>query len=61
MNKVPAEGEAMSFAGSALVVSASSKEEVLEKLKKDVYAENEVWDFEKAQIYPFKCAIRKAI
>ncbi|TVY43779.1 hypothetical protein LCER1_G007780, partial [Lachnellula cervina] len=31
---------------------------VLEMLKKDVYTENEVWDFSKVQIYPFKCAFR---
>lgn len=30
-----------------MVAYASSKEEVLEKLKKDIYAESGVWDFSK--------------
>ena len=37
----------MKFAGSAMVALASSKEEVLEFLKNDIYAKNEVWDFSK--------------
>ena len=37
----------MKFAGSAMVAVASSKEEVLEFLKNDIYAKNEVWDFSK--------------
>ncbi|TVY13596.1 hypothetical protein LARI1_G006340, partial [Lachnellula arida] len=56
LDSVPKEGEALSFKGSAMVCLASSKEEVLEMLKRDVYTENEVWDFSK--IYPFKCAFR---
>jgi hypothetical protein len=44
---VPKEGEGLKFAGSALVAYGSSKEEVIEMLKKDVYAENDVWDFNK--------------
>jgi hypothetical protein len=30
-----------------MVALASSKEEVLEKLKSDIYAKSEVWDFSK--------------
>lgn len=37
----------MKFKGSAMVALASSKEEVLEVLKADIYAKNEVWDFSK--------------
>jgi hypothetical protein len=33
--------------GSAMVALASSKEEVLEILKNDIYAKSEVWDFSK--------------
>lgn len=33
--------------GSAMVAVGSSKEEVLEALKSDIYAKNGVWDFEK--------------
>jgi len=48
LDEVPAEGDALKIQGSAMVALASSKEEVLELLKKDVYAQNEVWDFSKA-------------
>jgi hypothetical protein len=33
--------------GSAMVARASSKEEVLEILKNDIYSKSEVWDLEK--------------
>jgi len=47
--------------GSAMLVGAKTKEEVLERLKKDVYVSGEVWDLEKVQIIPFKSALRKAL
>jgi hypothetical protein len=49
LTEVPADDEASSlqFAGSTLVTVASSKEEVLELLRADVYAKNGVWDVEK--------------
>lgn len=47
LEKVPKEGEGLKILGSAMVAWASSKEEVVEVLKRDVYAANEVWDFEK--------------
>ena len=47
--------------GSAMLIGAKTKEEVLERLKKDVYVKGEVWDFEKVQIIPFKSALRKAL
>lgn len=37
----------MKINGSALVAVASSKEEVLEELKKDIYAKSNVWDLSK--------------
>lgn len=43
--------------GSAMVAYAETREEVLEKLKSDVYSKSEVWDWSKVQIYPFKSAI----
>ena len=46
------------FAGSALVVMASSRAEVLEVLRKDVYAASGVWDVDQAQMWPFLCAFR---
>jgi hypothetical protein len=35
--------------GSAMVAYASSKEEVLERLKEDIYAKSGVWDFSKVR------------
>ncbi|KAJ5041020.1 uncharacterized protein L3040_005577 [Drepanopeziza brunnea f. sp. 'multigermtubi'] len=58
LEEVPREGEGLKIHGSCMVALASSKEEVLEQLKADTYAKNEVWDFSKIQIYPFKCAFR---
>ncbi|PMD55575.1 uncharacterized protein K444DRAFT_617258 [Hyaloscypha bicolor E] len=58
LEEVPKEGEQMKMLGSAMVASASSKEELLEILKNDIYAKSEVWDFDKIQVYPFKCAFR---
>lgn len=37
----------MKFAGSTLMVLASSKEEVVDLLKDDVYVKSGVWDLEK--------------
>lgn len=39
----------MKMLGSAMLAWAASKEEVLEKLKKDVYTENQVWDWSKVR------------
>ena len=47
--------------GSACLVGAKTREEVVERLKKDVYVEGGVWDLEKVQIIPFKSAIRKPL
>lgn len=54
LDEVPAEGDALKINGSAMVALASSKEEVLEQLKNDVYAKNEVWDFSKARSSPIR-------
>jgi hypothetical protein len=47
--------------GSAMLIGAKTKEEVVERLKKDVYVEHGVWDLSKVQIIPFKSALRKAL
>ena len=55
----PADGEdPPPMVGSALLVYASSKEEVLELLKNDIYSKNDVWNLEKMQIWPFRSAVR---
>lgn len=57
----PAEGEAPKMKGSAMLIGAKTREEVVERLKKDVYVKGEVWDWEKVQIIPFKSALRKPL
>lgn len=47
------------FAGSAFNIVADSKEEVLEFLKKDIYAKEGIWDLENVVMYPYGCAVRK--
>ncbi|CBX92277.1 hypothetical protein LEMA_P049830.1 [Plenodomus lingam JN3] len=47
--------------GSAMLIGAKTKEEVIERVKKDVYVDEGVWDLEKIQIIPFKSALRKAL
>ncbi|KAG9245051.1 hypothetical protein BJ878DRAFT_420053 [Calycina marina] len=59
LEDVPGEDGKLKIEGSAMVAYAASMEEVLEQLKKDVYAESGVWDFSKVQIWPFKCAFRE--
>jgi hypothetical protein len=47
--------------GSAMLIGAKTREEVEERLKRDVYVEGGVWDLSKVQIIPFKSALRKAL
>ncbi|PBP21733.1 YCII-related domain protein [Diplocarpon rosae] len=47
LEEVPKDGDGLKIQGSAMVALASSKEEVIEQLKADTYARNEVWDFSK--------------
>ena len=48
LHEVPKDDDpkSLKFAGSALIVVAESKEEVLDLLKKDVYVDAGVWDLE---------------
>ncbi|KAK3904095.1 hypothetical protein C8A05DRAFT_32148 [Staphylotrichum tortipilum] len=61
LNEVPTSDDpkTFSFAGSTLVISASSREEVKQVLLNDVYVKKGVWDVENAQIWPFLCAFRQ--
>ncbi|KAI5200258.1 hypothetical protein E4T39_05798 [Aureobasidium subglaciale] len=61
LEDVPKEGSPLKISGSVMMALASSKEEVLEKIKKDIYAGEGVWDMDKIQIFPFKSAIRSAL
>ncbi|EUC26601.1 hypothetical protein COCCADRAFT_61903, partial [Bipolaris zeicola 26-R-13] len=44
--------------GSMLLAWAESPDKVLDELKKDVYTTEGVWDWTKAQIFPFKSTLR---
>lgn len=49
----------LKFAGSTLVVLASTKEEVMGMIKDDVYVSAGVWDLEKVSMWPLKLAFMK--
>ncbi|ODV81005.1 uncharacterized protein CANTADRAFT_88910 [Suhomyces tanzawaensis NRRL Y-17324] len=49
------------FAGSTLQVVANSREEVLEFLKTDIYAQVGVWDLDSVLIHPVGNAVRLPI
>ncbi|KAJ5150699.1 uncharacterized protein N7500_010888 [Penicillium coprophilum] len=61
LNAHPADGETPSFKGSMMLAVAENEAEVLELLNKDIYVTSGVWDMEKAQIIPFKSAVRQAL
>ncbi|CRK25159.1 hypothetical protein BN1723_013517 [Verticillium longisporum] len=63
LDEVPADDEpsSLKFNGSTLVCLAESREEVMGWLEKDVHAEAGVWDLEKVQLWPFKCAFRRPV
>jgi hypothetical protein len=61
MSSPPVEGQTPPMIGSALIVVAASKEEVIERLKNDIYSTGGVWDVDNAQIWPFKTAIRSSL
>jgi uncharacterized protein YciI len=47
--------------GSVMVWKADSEETLREQLSKDPFFELGVWNFEKATIVPFMCAVRKPL
>ncbi|KAK9364190.1 hypothetical protein V1504DRAFT_443870 [Lipomyces starkeyi] len=53
------ESSTPSFKGSVVNIIAESTEQVKEILSQDPYTLNDVWDWEKAQIFNFICAVRK--
>ncbi|KAK0284082.1 hypothetical protein LTR35_005796 [Friedmanniomyces endolithicus] len=55
------EGEGPKINGSVMIAVAESKEEVLDKIKADIYYKSGVWDVENINIFPFKSAIRSAL
>lgn len=63
LDEVPKEGDPLKMIGSAIVCVAASKEEVIEKLRKDIYAESDVWDLSKVVSNPHisSCFYKHAI
>ncbi|KAI4853673.1 hypothetical protein E4T44_00688 [Aureobasidium sp. EXF-8845] len=61
LEDTPKESSPLKITGSVMMAVASSKEEVMEKIKSDIYADKGVWDMDKIQIFPFKSAIRSAL
>ncbi|KAK4158560.1 hypothetical protein C8A00DRAFT_39271 [Chaetomidium leptoderma] len=61
LNDVPTSDDpsTFSFAGSTIVIQASSRDEIKEVLRKDIYANTGVWDVENAQMWPLLCAFRQ--
>jgi hypothetical protein len=55
------EGQTPKMKGSACLIGAKTREEVVERLKGDVYVTGGVWNLEEVQIIPFKSALRKAL
>lgn len=51
------DGEGPEMTGSVFIMLADSKEEVLEFLKKDIYAESAVWDLDRVQVTPVSFTI----
>lgn len=47
--------------GSACLVGAATREEVIERVKQDIYVKSGVWNLEEMQIVPFRSVIRKAL
>ncbi|KAI9731781.1 MAG: hypothetical protein M1834_004570 [Cirrosporium novae-zelandiae] len=61
LDEVPKEGTSLKINGSAMLVSATSKEDALEQISKDIYYREGIWDKEKIKIVPFKTAVRQPL
>ncbi|RKF73398.1 YCII-related domain protein [Golovinomyces cichoracearum] len=51
LEEAPKDGEDLKIHGSIVIAQAHSADEVLERLKKDIYSEQDVWDFEKVSSF----------
>jgi uncharacterized protein len=55
LEEPPKEGAALKIIGSSMMAHAATKEEVLEMLKKDIYATSGVWDLDKVRFPLISC------
>jgi uncharacterized protein YciI len=51
LEDTPKEGSPLKITGSVMMAVASSKEEVMEKIKSDIYADKGVWDMDKVSFF----------
>ena len=57
----PNEGEQVDMTGSAMLIKAESEDAVRAWVMNDEYTKGGVWNVDKIQIIPFRCAIRTAM
>ncbi|KAK1980088.1 hypothetical protein LZ30DRAFT_146027 [Colletotrichum cereale] len=57
----PTEGKTPSFKGSVVIYTVKDAGEAWELIRNDIYAKSDVWDLEKAQVIPFKSAVRESL
>ncbi|KAL9616085.1 MAG: hypothetical protein Q9160_009004 [Pyrenula sp. 1 TL-2023] len=48
----PGDDGPQKMCGSAMLIRAASQEEALERVRKDVYTKEGVWDMDKVQVWP---------
>jgi uncharacterized protein len=58
LTEQPVEGRVPSILGSTLIAVADTKQEVLDRIRLDVYTKEGVWDLEKVQIWQFRSTMR---
>jgi hypothetical protein len=61
MSSLPKDGESLPIIGSAMVAVATTKEEVIEVLRNDVYFKGGAWDMNRVQIWPFRSTVRSKL
>ena len=54
LSEHPKEGEQPNMVGSVMLISGNSREEVLERIRTDIYTTSGVWDLEKMQVIPVR-------
>lgn len=57
----PKDENSLPIAGSAMIAVASSRDEVMKVLKRDIYCLEGAWDIEKVQILPFRSSVRSKL
>lgn len=61
LDEQPAVDATPGMNGSVMLMKADTEQEIRALVEGDEYTKNDVWDVEKLQIIPFRCAIRTAL